>query len=787
MIQHGVRRGAVLVLALGFVLQGDPALKAAPAAENLFSNASFEKRGVEDGWHVDRDRGTVCRFTVDNADAAAGDRSARVAIGEVKGWGTQFGQSVAGGRKEKTYTFAVMAKAVKEPVTVNLQIERSAKPYDRVAAGEKITLGAGDWTEIHHTFKAAKDYPEGWFAYIECTQSNCEYRADMFRLYEGGYVPFQQLAQKEDAAEAIRLFDTTAFSSTALAGEAVAKQTGWTEIAGGRNDVALKGDLCAANRFLALVLRKGARGPECYYRLGDQMAKGPVLVAVGTGGDKTRTVDSFKVVENTPRKIVLEANATTEAGGKLVARYAIRRNQPIIEAQSGNGTEGILVGARAKYAILPDPFCGDLLVSASDAQGARLRFPSEHMLVELLEERNAIVMSVWRSAEQRVNLELDGSGESRAIASAEIGFSKEKGPSVWVAVLAAPGIWHERRQGDLDPVKDTKLDWKVPFRALWRADYRRTDGLTDSWKCPIRKDKSHYEGVGFELRKARTIWTSARGSFAYPPCIEGDTCFLRKTKFDGTPDIQYDDNRPAVIYPFRTLDGSPADAFGALDVLSAALEGTPEASIPDGLKIQSVERDKWPATCAVTGEYEKMFDAGEEKAKKKLLLERLEEMNNFVLGIRSRMNEFLDWGRKTRAWMAEARAGKPALAALAAEFDDSLAQFGKIYERHKLDERTPAAARLLIDKVIPLIDSNEDREKKTEKIKQIGRDTRTVGGNQDAAIGEFRMFTKRLRQRAGIRMTEARDDAAFEFARETRQRTMEMLHCAFGHESAAAD
>ena len=73
------------------------------------------------------------------------------------------------------------------------------------------------------------------------------------------------------------------------------------------------------------------------------------------------------------------------------------------------------------------------------------------------------------------------------------------------------------------------------------------------------------------------------------------------------------------------------------------------------------------------------------------------------------------------------------------------------------------------------------------EIKQIGRDTRTVGGNQDAAIGEFRMFSKRLRQRAGIRMTEAKDDAAFEFAREMRQRTMEVLYCAFGHESAAAD
>ena len=783
-----IHHRAVFVLLLLFILQNAPALKAAQAAENFFANASFEKRGGgEDGWHVDRDRGTVCQFAVDTADAAAGDRCVRVTIGEVKGWGTQFGQSVAGGQKGKTYTFAVLVKAVREPAPVRLQIERRAKPYDRVMASREVTLGAEGWVELHHTFKAEKDYPEGWFAYISCQQAGCEYRADMFRLYEGDYVPYKQLARKQEEAEAIRLFDTGASSSAALPEEAVTKRTGWGEIAAGRANVVCKGDLCAANGYLALVLRKSSKGPECYYRLDGQMVKGPTLVAAGAGGDKTKAVDSFKVIENTARRIVLEANATTEAGRKLVARYTAKRGQPIIEMQAGEGAERILVEARAKYAVLPDPFCGDLLVSAGDAQAAQLRFPSEHMLLELLEDRNAIVMSVWRSAAQRVNLHLDGSGAGRAIAAAEIGFPKEKEPAVWVAVLAARDIWHEKRQGDLHPVKDTKLDWKVPFRAAWRADYQRTDGLTDSWKCPIRISTNRYEGVGFELRKARTIWTSARGSFAYPPCIEGDTCFLRKTKFEPVPDIQYDDNRSAVIYPFGTLDGSPAGVFGAMDVLAAALEGTPKASLPDDLQIKRVERDKWPATCAVTGEYEKVFDAGDEKAKKQFLLGRLEEMNNFVLGIRSRMNEFLDWGKKTRAWLVKNKTEKPQLAALADEFDGSLAQFDKIYERRKLDERTPPAARLLIDKVIPLIDSDENHEKKLEKIKQLGRDTRTIGGNQDSAIGEFRMFTKRLRQRAGIRMTEAKDDAAFEFARETRQRTMEMLHCAFGHESAAAD
>jgi hypothetical protein len=758
-----IHHRAVLVLSVLLILQN------APAAENFFANASFEKHGGGDeGWRVDKDRGTVCQFAVDTADAGAGDRCMRVTIGEVKGWGTQFGQAVAGGRKGKTYTFAVLAKAVREPAAVWLQIERRAQLYERVMATQEVTLGHESWAELHHTFKVEKDYPEGWFAYISCRQASCEYRADMFRLYEGGYVPYKQLARKQEEAEAVRVFDAESSLPAELSG------------------VACKGDFCAANSYVALVLRKGAKGPECFYRLGEKMMKGFTLVAAGASGDKTKAMNSFKAVEKTERRIVLEANATTEAGRKLTTRYAVKRGQPIVEITAGDGTEKVLVEARAKYAVLPDPFCGDLLVSA-DTQAVRLRFPSEHRLVELLEDRNAIVVGAWRSPNQHVDLALDGSGTGRAISAAEIGFAEMKEPAVWVAVLAAPDIWHERRLADLHPVKDTKLDWKVPFRALWRANYPRTDGLTDSWKCPIRVSTNRYEGVGFELRKARTIWTSARGSFAYPPCIEGDTCCLRKTKFEPVPDIQYDDNRSAVLYPFATLDGSPAGAFGAMDVLAAALEGTPKASLPEELQIKRVERDKWPATCFVTGEYEKVFDAGEEKSKKQFLLERLDAMEHFVINIRSRMNEFLDWGKKTHVWLAKTQTEKPQMAALADEFDGYLAEFGKIYEKRKLDERTPPAARLLIDKVITLIDSNEEKEKKVEKIKQLGRDTRTIGGNQDSAIGEFRMFTKRLRHRAGIRMTEAKDDAAFEFAREMRQRTMEMLYCAFGHESAAAD
>ncbi|MBI4662192.1 MAG: hypothetical protein HY735_25520 [Verrucomicrobia bacterium] len=538
-----------------------------------------------------------------------------------------------------------------------------------------------------------------------------------------------------------------------------------------------------SNHYVTLLIRSGEPGAECQYRLGEQTVQGPLLRPAAGAGDGAKTITAIRVTENNAERALFEVKSVTQSGKQIVTFYLVRKNTPIIEVQPGEGMERLRVEAASRYAVVPDIFAGDLIINPATTAEPSLRLPSENLLLQLAVGGNAIIACAWRSGQQAVRLTLDGGGDGRATTGTEID-CRGVFP-VSVAILAAPGIWQQKKIAELDPVKDVKLDGKVPFRALWRADYRRADGLIDSWKCLLREGRDHYEGFGIDANKARTVWTSARGTFAYPASIDGDSCFLRKTRFEGAPEIRYDDNQFVVIYPHQAVRGSPAGTFGGLDILRATLRETPEASLLENLEIKRVPRDRWPATCAVTADYEEIFDAGEEKAKKALVSRRLEEMNNFVINIRSRMNEYLAWQKKTREFVAKTKAEKPQLAALADEFDGILATFGKIYERRKLDERTPAAAHALIENVLALIDSAEAN--KDEKAKQIGRDTRIIGGNQDSCIGEFRMSTKRLRQRAGYRMAEAQDDTAFEFAREVRQRTMEMLQEAFQHESAQTD
>ncbi len=760
---------------------GAAAADAQPQPANLFTDPSFELRAMDaTDWHLDKAGTTEARYLVNNVDSAAGDRSACVTIGHVAEWGTQFGQPVAAGQKGKTYTFAVLARAVQAPVPIWLQIERRAKPYDPAAASEPVTLTQDKWTEVHVTFTVQKDCPEGWFAYISCAQSDCAYRADMFRLYEGAYVPYQDTPQHREEAASIQVFDTGTKSAVALTPDVLGQRTHWKDIAPGG---VCGGDLCVVNSQLAVVVRKCAPGAACYYRLGANWVPGPELTPAAAGGEPAQKTDTLRLVELTPARATVEVSSTTAGGRALTTRYCVRRQQAQVEVQPGVGMASCVVAAPGRYAVVPDIFGGDLLISAAQTPAGRLRCPSERIVAQLLDGGNAMVVCAWRSARQGVQLGVTGIGADKLLTSTEIQCDPAYGLGLWVAVLSAPAIWYQQPIAALDPVKDLKPLWTVPFRALWRADFQRTDGQIDSWKAIIKKSDTEYEGFGVSTKKkSRAVWTATRGTFAYPVCVDGESLCLRNTRFDGLREAKYDPAGHVVVYPFRRISGSPETAGGVFDVLTDALQNTPEAAQLDDLQVKRVPRDQYPATCVVTVEYEKIFADKAEQAKKAELLQRLGSMDQFCIGIRSRIDEYLAWAQKTHAFCAQAKAAKPQLGALVDELDGIVNKFNGVYDHLQLGERTPAAARALIAQVQALIDSRED--KKDEKATLLARATRTIGGSQDESIGRFRTITRELRQRAGQRMLTAPDDLAFAFAQEMRERTLEVLQCAFGHEGA---
>ena len=605
----------------------------------------------------------------------------------------------------------------------------------------------------------------------------------MLRIKDILFVSFLMLSSflprvgdaRDAAADSVSLWDTVRHSDASLAPEALAAREGWKQVADEKASFA--GDACLVNSYLALVLRKGCEGAELYYRLGDKLVKGPNIVPVGAGGDRAKAVESFKIIDVTKDRTILEAGFITESGKKIIARCLLRKDKPFVEVQPRLGTEKVRVEAQSKHAVIPDLFGGDLVVTAQETPSPSLRLPSENMLLQLTDDGNAMVMCVWRSGKQTVRIMLEGEGENRAVSATEIECREDLMQPVWVAVLAAPGIWHQKRVGDLNAVKDTKLDWRVPFQAMWRADFRREDGLMDSWRFAVKSKNGEWD----KLKKDGTVWNPARGTFGYPARIIGDEAYLRNIRFEPLKDFKYKADSYVIMYPVQRAGAAPKTVYGAIDVLREAPEEAPEFTLADDVQVKLFPRARYPGACYTTGECEKIFDAKEERQKKKEIVDRLQKMSFFNIVVRDRIEEFQAWQKKIHEFCAKEKAEKPPLAALADEFDGMVAEFDNIYKKKELQERTPAASHVLVEKLIALVDSDDSN--KDEEAKLLGRGMRTIAGSQHGAVSEFRMITMDARQRAGYRMMEDKDDASFDFAREMRRRTVEVLQGTLGFEA----
>jgi len=155
--------------------------------------------------------GDVPGLSVSDEDVVEGKQSALLTMGTVP-WG-QFGQKVMAGQVGKTYTCAVSVKALDEPVTARLEVERAGRPWDRAVRGEDIQLPPDEWTVLHVTFKVDKPYPEGWSAYLHCGQPEARLRVDLFQLYEGNYVQRSVGAGDPAASGVENLFASPGFEA----------------------------------------------------------------------------------------------------------------------------------------------------------------------------------------------------------------------------------------------------------------------------------------------------------------------------------------------------------------------------------------------------------------------------------------------------------------------------------------------------------------------------------------------------------------------------------------------
>ena len=761
----------VRVLALAILVVPCLARPVQAQGKNMFANPSFELG--QEGWRMDKAGGTVASFTADEADAKDGQRSALLAVESVADWGTQFGQTMEAGSQGKTYTFAVLAKAVKEPAKVQLEIERSARPWDRVARSEKLTLQKDAWTELHITFKVEKPFPEGWFAYVSCAQAGAAYRVDLFRLYEGEYVPFDKVAKEEARVSGVGLFDTGAPVPAALPGEAIAKKAGWSQVPDDKTAHKFKGEAVIANDRLAVVLRRGAGGAEVYGK-----GSPPVLRAVLSPADAAEArVDSVAIVKNSPEAAAVDVSF--KGGGKAaVLRYELGMGQPFVKTEARSGARALRAAAPCRFVVLPDFFADDIVADAREIPVPKADLPSENFLVHLLGGGEAVLATVSTSRDQDARITLSGDGAARAVADSEIAFDKDG--KIWAAVLEAPGIWYARDVARDETDKVVPFGWKMPFPAQWRLDWRQADKLVGSWEMLLQKAGGDFEKPGVfgnpdGIGANRKRWTTVLGSFLYPCWIDKEgQGYIQPLKsnvvrFEG----------PAVVYPINRTRSTPLDAFTVADVMRATLGVGPCEYILDLEGQKQSYRGR--ATCGARDALRGIYGAKQQKQKRAEIEKILQEVNVFVRFIRSRIDGYVTFGHNMLAYLEEQKKAHPQQAAPIDEMITLTRAIDGYVDKRKVEIKTPDYVTELTDKFRATLLDYEG-EDALPKVKAITEAIVVVGGNQDELAGECRMAVKNLRQRAGLAM--AMDPRVADIAKEIRKRTQEVLRQPASHEGA---
>jgi hypothetical protein len=581
-------------------------------------------------------------------------------------------------------------------------------------------------------------------------------------------IPTVQPARAELAAQ---LFDTVTPSPLPLPPDAFSKIDRWTLLPEDEKHT-FQGDVVLANGKLAVALRQQGRGAEVYALTPNGLVLRAELVAVADA--PAAALSSVKIVENNPSSVMMDATFKTRDGTSLTLGYELKVGQVFVQTLPRSGATGLRVLAPCRFAVLPDFFADDIVVDATELAVPEAELPSENFLLHMLGDGQAIVMTVWHPAQDDVRIMLAGQEKMRIITSSEIHYAPDG--QVCVAVLDGPGTWHWRDVARSDAGQIIRLNWKTPYLAHWRVDWRRDNHLTDSWEMLTQNPDGNFvkhgwygqpESFGNDdwLKEGRERWTTVLGFFLYPCWIDqqgqGYLQPLEKgLRFQG----------PAILYPITRLESTPLDQFTVVDVMRATLGVGPCEYILD-VEGQKKTFQGRP-TCASRTILDGIYTKKEQKQKRAEVQQTLDEVLAFVRHIRTRIEEYVAFGHDMVAYFQAQKQTQPELAGFLTEMQETLRDIDSAVAQRKDHIKTPEYATALVENFRNTLVDYEGADALV-RCQRITAALVDIGGNQDELVGECRLAVKRLRQQSALAMSA--DPRRASIAREVRHRTQQML------------
>ncbi|MGA2501253.1 MAG: hypothetical protein ABSH20_26235 [Tepidisphaeraceae bacterium] len=561
------------------------------------------------------------------------------------------------------------------------------------------------------------------------------------------------------------VYDAPDAPANATAGPWQSRASGWSRLEEDDKTHSFRGQPVLTNDKIVAILEADTPSLAVYSRQTQGTKLCARLQPVCDGSADLKRV-SIAIKANSRSTATLEIAFRSAGNAICQITYELSAGQPFIKATGGTGVERLRVLAPCRFAVLPDFFADDIVVDASTIAVSQAELPSENFLLHMIHGGEAIVMTVSESRDNDVVVGLSG-GASREIASSDVFFGRK--PHIWVTVLAEQGIWHQRAIAYADAGKVIELDWRMPFAALWRVDWSKTDNLTESWEMLLQDPSGKYvmqnwfgqkesEGQSFGSefgprdwnKPNRQRWNPVLGAFKFPCWIDSDRSGHlqplepRKGKEGAAPGFA----GPVIVYPIDRVQAAPfttpLEKLTVVDLVRMTLGVGPCEYILD---LEGQKRNsRGVATCYA----------------------------------RDVINAIYKFGHEMTGYLEEQKRLRPAHAAF---FDEMLAvtkKLDEVFDQNREKFRSPAFAQQTADSFRAKLLTYAGKDAYEKCAAQMGIFT-SIGGAQDDAVASCRMIVKTLRQRAGIAMAVNPELKAI--AIEIRQRTQVILRKATAYEA----
>lgn len=401
--------------------------------------------------------------------------------------------------------------------------------------------------------------------------------------------PLALAADKEADTPFCRIFDLgeCPFRLGWASEEYVAKTDNWRLMPETRPVRQLYRDTALANDKLRVLLPRGIRNVWAY----SGTASGPrcrasvELYWLSDGRPWTPSIDSFRILENTPGAVMIQPVPKTPE--QTVVRYRLTAGEATLEIRHCEGPATFMIRTCASSVVVPEFFADDLILSSGTRGSVSL--PVDGQFLYLIEGGDAMVMCVCQGTQPRVRFG-EFRGGNRIVPCATM-IESAKGRSIWLTFIEGKGIWHGRAAGAKD-------DWKPPFPAKWRCSVAGKDGLAVSYDY----EKGPPAGV------------------ALP---------------DG----------PTIIYPIDRTKATPLTTILPIDVMRNTLGVGPCQYV---LQAEGLASEANLTPEQVSHWVEQQFKRKKEKAAAAEIKDRLAQMADHVARVQARIGQYAASAKKLR-------------------------------------------------------------------------------------------------------------------------------------------